>query len=121
MFDIGFFELLLIAVVGLLVIGPERLPEALRSMALFVGRVKRGLRDTRLEFERQIGADDIRRQLQNEEIMSRLEQTRRDMNQAVNLPNQLSESLTEKVGGSEPAEATPPPADDKAQDKPATP
>ena len=66
MFDIGFLELLIIAVVGLLVIGPDQLPQTLRSIGLWVGRFKRALQNTRSEFEQQIGADDIRRQLHNE-------------------------------------------------------
>ena len=41
MFDIGFAELLLIAVVGLLVIGPERLPSAIRTTSLWLGRLRR--------------------------------------------------------------------------------
>lgn len=80
MFDIGFFEILIIAVVGLLVIGPERLPGTLRDIALTIGRIKRGMRDTRLELERQLGTDDIRRQLHNEEVLRKLEDTRRELN-----------------------------------------
>jgi len=68
-FDIGFFELLIIGVVGLLVIGPEQLPGALRALALWWGRFKRGLHATRTDFEEQIGVDDIRRQLHIEESM----------------------------------------------------
>lgn len=79
MFDIGFSELLVCLVVALVVIGPERLPETVRTVGLWIGRLKRSLRDTRSEIERQIGADDIRRQLHNEEIMQRIEETRRDM------------------------------------------
>ncbi|WP_020210060.1 Sec-independent protein translocase protein TatB [Gilvimarinus chinensis] len=83
MFDIGFFELLVIAIVSLVIIGPERLPETVRSVSLWIGRLKRSLRETRSEIEKQIGADDIRRQLHNEEIMRNLEATRRDIEQAV--------------------------------------
>ena len=79
MFDIGFSELLVCVVVALVVIGPERLPETVRTVGLWIGRLKRSLRDTRSEIERQIGADDIRRQLHNEEIMDRIEQTRIEM------------------------------------------
>ena len=61
MFDIGFFELLIIAVVGLIVIGPEQLPGTLRTIGLWFGRLKRGIQLARSEFEQQIGADDIRR------------------------------------------------------------
>ena len=84
MFDIGFFELLVIGVVGLLVIGPEQLPGALRTLALWWGRFKRGLQSTRAEFEQQIGADDIRRQLHNEEVMQRLNATKQEIEQSVN-------------------------------------
>jgi sec-independent protein translocase protein TatB len=84
MFDIGFLELLIIAVVGLLVIGPDQLPQTLRSIGLWVGRFKRGLQQTRSEFEQQIGADDIRRQLHNEEVMQRLNASKEDINRVVN-------------------------------------
>lgn len=80
MFDISFGELMVCLVVILIVIGPERLPETVRTIALWIGRLKRSLRETRSEIERQIGADDIRRQLYNEEIMRSLEKTRHDMN-----------------------------------------
>jgi len=83
MFDIGFFELLMVAVVGLLVIGPERLPGAVRTGSLWVGRLKRSLRETRTNFEQQIGADDIRRQLHNEEVMHSLQQSYDEMTQRV--------------------------------------
>ena len=82
-FDISFFELILCAIVGLVVIGPERLPETVRAVSLWIGRLKRSLRETRSELERQIGADDIRRQLHNEEIMQSLEKTRREIENAV--------------------------------------
>lgn len=76
MFDIGFTELLVCLVVALVVIGPEQLPGTVRTVGLWIGRLKRSLRDTRQEIERQIGADDIRRQLHNEEVMQNLEEAR---------------------------------------------
>jgi sec-independent protein translocase protein TatB len=82
-FDIGFFELLVVAIVALVVIGPERLPETVRSISLWIGRLKRSLRETRSELEKQLGADDIRRQLHNEDVMQSLEKTRRDIESAV--------------------------------------
>lgn len=73
MFDIGFLELMVVAVIGLLVIGPEKLPEAIRSCAIWIGRIKRVLRDARSEFEQQIGADEIRREIHNEQVMKSLQ------------------------------------------------
>lgn len=83
MFDIGFFELLVVGVVGLLVIGPERLPETVRTVALWWGRLKRSIQSTRTEIEQQIGADDIRRQLHNEEVMRRLEESQESIKRTV--------------------------------------
>lgn len=79
MFDIGFGEILVVAVLGLLVLGPERLPEAVRTIALWVGRFKRAYRQVRTEIEREIGADEIRRQLQNEDVMHSLGSTRQEI------------------------------------------
>jgi sec-independent protein translocase protein TatB len=83
-FDISFGEMFVCLVVFLVVIGPERLPETVRTVALWVGRLKRSLRDTRAEIERQIGADEIRRQLYNEEIIRSIERTHAEMNQTIN-------------------------------------
>lgn len=73
MFDISFFELLVVGVVALIVIGPERLPGAIRTGALWIGRIKRSLAETRRELEKQIGADEIRRELHNEQVLHNLE------------------------------------------------
>lgn len=71
MFDIGFSELLLVGLVALLVIGPERLPTAARMAGLWIGRLKRGFTSIKEEVEREIGADEIRRQLHNEDILAK--------------------------------------------------
>ncbi|RMA82343.1 Sec-independent protein translocase protein TatB [Umboniibacter marinipuniceus] len=70
--DIGFLEFLLVMIVGLLVLGPDRMPEVARKGIYWWGRAKRTINDTREEIEREIGADDIRRQLHNENIMKSL-------------------------------------------------
>ncbi|WP_096085626.1 Sec-independent protein translocase protein TatB [Agaribacterium haliotis] len=68
----SFWELLVIVVVGLLVIGPERLPEALRTGAMWMGRMKRAINNTKAEFEQQLGMDEIRRELHNEQVLASL-------------------------------------------------
>jgi sec-independent protein translocase protein TatB len=82
MFDIGFPELVVISIVALLVIGPEKLPEAIRTMSLWVGRVQRSFASIRREIESEIGADEIRQQLHNENIMKELEETKNTLQQA---------------------------------------
>lgn len=73
MFDIGFLELALIAIVGLLVVGPDRLPDAVKSSIRVITKFKRFMRDTKQEIETQIGADEIRRELHNEEVLKSIE------------------------------------------------
>ncbi|WP_150687617.1 Sec-independent protein translocase protein TatB [Pseudomonas fluorescens] len=82
MFGISFSELLLVGLVALLVLGPERLPGAARTAGLWVGRLKRSFNAIKQEVEREIGADEIRRQLHNEHILS-LEQEARKIFQPV--------------------------------------
>ncbi len=80
MFDIGFAELLAIAVVGLLVIGPEQLPGTVRTVMLWLGRLRSSFSEVKRDIEREIGAEDIRRQLHNESVMRELEKTRQEIN-----------------------------------------
>ena len=77
MFGISFSELLLVGLVALLVLGPERLPGAARTAGLWIGRLKRSFNSIKMEVEREIGADDIRRQLHNEHILSMEQEARR--------------------------------------------
>ncbi|QKE64759.1 Sec-independent protein translocase subunit TatB [Aquipseudomonas campi] len=79
MFDIGFSELLLVGLVALIVFGPERLPGAARTAGLWVGRLKRSFSAIKAEVEREIGADEIRRQLHNEQIL----QMERELKQSI--------------------------------------
>ena len=75
----GFFEILLVAVVTLLVVGPERIPETVRTVAMTIGRLKRSINNVREEIEKQVGTDDIRLQLHNEAVMENLEKIKRNL------------------------------------------
>lgn len=97
MFDIGFSELIVCLVVALVVIGPEQLPGTVRTVGLWIGRLKRSLRETRSEIERQIGADDIRRQLHNEEILQNIEATRRQFQQSLEESEQAIQQLKPSI------------------------
>ena len=84
MFDIGFPELMLAALVALLVIGPERLPEAMRGMGLWLGRLRRSFNAVKTEIEREIGMDDIRRQLHNEAVMEEMKRIENEVKNTAN-------------------------------------
>lgn len=76
-------ELLLIGIVVLLVVGPKRLPETLRTLGLWIGRMRRSFTRVKAEIEREIGMDDVRRQLHNESIMEQMKEIERDVGGAI--------------------------------------
>jgi len=83
MFDIGFLELLVIALITLVVMGPERLPEAIRAISLWVGRLKQLLAKTRQDIENEVGMDDIRHQLHNEQVLKDLGESKDQLEQSL--------------------------------------
>lgn len=60
MFDVGALELLVIAVVALIVVGPERLPKLARTAGLWVSRARRAFASVKEEIDREIKADELR-------------------------------------------------------------
>jgi sec-independent protein translocase protein TatB len=104
MFDIGFPELVVVSVVALLVIGPEKLPETIRTISLWIGRVQRSFASIRREIETEIGADEIRQQLHNESIMKELEETKNTLQQAGQDVRTTINSTVESVESSIPTE-----------------
>ena len=79
MFDIGFPEFFIAALVALVVLGPQRLPAALRTLGLWVGRLRRSYYNVKTEVEREIGMDEVRRQLHNEQIMADVKRVEREV------------------------------------------
>ena len=61
MFDIGFSEIVVIALVALVVIGPERLPKTARTLGLLFGRLQRYVNDVKSDIGREIELDELRR------------------------------------------------------------
>ncbi|MBN8478127.1 MAG: twin-arginine translocase subunit TatB [Burkholderiales bacterium] len=61
MFDIGFTELVVIAVVALIVLGPERLPKAARTMGHLFGRLQRYVNDVKADINREMELDELRK------------------------------------------------------------
>ncbi|MGE0858129.1 MAG: Sec-independent protein translocase protein TatB [Gammaproteobacteria bacterium] len=60
MFDVGFWELLLIFVVALIVVGPERMPGLIRTTGQWLGRAQRVARELRAEFEREAHTQEFK-------------------------------------------------------------
>lgn len=115
MFGISFSELLLVGLVALLVLGPERLPGAARTAGLWVGRLKRSFNAIKQEVEREIGADEIRRQLHNEHILSLEQEARNILNPVQQQPTPPDTSTEQNAQATAPVvEPTPAPASPSA-------
>jgi sec-independent protein translocase protein TatB len=61
MFDIGFSELMVIAVIALVVIGPERLPKVARTLGHLAGRLRRYVDDVKADINREVELDELRK------------------------------------------------------------
>lgn len=64
MFDIGFFELVLIAIVALLVIGPERLPHVARSAGLWLGKMRGFVTSVKADIDQELKAEELKKIMQ---------------------------------------------------------
>ena len=115
MFDIGFSELLVIAVVALLVIGPERLPKVARTAGLLFGRLQRYVNDVKADIQREMELDELRK------LRSEFEDAARSVQDSVQEVDKevraVGDDLSKAVAGANPdsgaaeAGALPPPSD----------
>ena len=88
MFDIGFAELVIISVVALLVIGPERLPGAIRTGSLWLSKFKRGFNDIKRE---------VQQELHNDGVMQELRKTGEELKEQANSIQQDVKKSAESV------------------------
>lgn len=100
MFDIGFGKLALIAVVALLVLGPERLPRVARTAGALIRRARNSWASVRAEIEREIATDDLKRSIR--EVADAVD-IRADVNAAA---NSIHEGVRKPMADSKPASTT---------------
>src|SRR5271157_2424260 len=77
MFDIGFSEILVIGVVALIVIGPERLPKVARTLGHMYGRLQRYVNEVKADINREMELDELRK------LQSQVQSAARDIEQSV--------------------------------------
>src|SRR5688572_4238546 len=87
MFDIGFSELLVIAIVALIVIGPQRLPTVARTLGHLFGRMQRYVNDVKADISREMELDELKK------LQSSMEDTARSMRDS--LDKEVSETTGE--------------------------
>lgn len=95
MFDIGFLELLVIGVLGLLVLGPERLPGAIKTVSYWVTRIRRSFQQVKLELEREVDISELKRQIHNDSIMDELAKAKGDIDEHI---EQTRDNLQKHLG-----------------------
>lgn len=92
MFDVSFSELLVIAVVALLVIGPEKLPKVARTVGAFVGRMQRYMAQVKEEVNREMRFEELQKLQQ--EIKQSVETTEADIRNLAKKPKQRTPNPT---------------------------
>jgi sec-independent protein translocase protein TatB len=98
MFDIGFAELIIIAVVSLLVLGPERLPEAVRTASLWLNRIRRGFNDIKREVQQELHNDAVMQELRKtgDQLRQEADGVSRDLRRSLEPPGKaVAESAPE--------------------------
>lgn len=83
MFDVGFSELLMVGLVALLVLGPEKLPKAARLAGLWVGKARSMLAIAKAEIKQELAAEEMRQLMQQQNIAGELQKALDDTQSAV--------------------------------------
>lgn len=95
MFDIAFSEVMIIAVVALIVIGPERLPRVARTLGHLFGRMQRYVNEVKSDIQREVELDELRKLKQTVEDSARSIET--SVTQEINSVNQTIESAQDHM------------------------
>lgn len=97
MFDIGFAELLIIAIVGLVVLGPDKLPVATRTVGLWVGKARRTLSGIQSEINEELRLDEMKRQvaIQKEELDKELNEMRQPFGDSLEKASPSAQTMTD--------------------------
>jgi sec-independent protein translocase protein TatB len=91
MFDIGFSELMVIAVVALIVIGPERLPKVARTLGHLFGRMQRYVNDVKADITREMQLDELKK------LQANIEEAARSMEASVSKQVRAAETELQKL------------------------
>ncbi len=89
MFDIGFAELVLLMLVGLLVLGPEKLPRVARDAGLYIRKARRAWNQMRHSIEQELDAAEMRRVLEEtqESTQAAVDDLKQSINPEFSVPN----------------------------------
>lgn len=111
MFDLGFWELVVVATVALLVVGPERLPGLVRQVGLWLGRTRRFINSVRADIERELQTEELKQVLNQQqeqirELKGLLSDTQHQVRRELAHTDHLVKAIEEQIQA-QPAQATP--------------
>lgn len=118
MFEVGFFELLLVGLVALLVFGPERLPSLARTAGLWIGRARRFLGTVKADIEQELKAEELKRIIREQQLNNPLHDLIEDTQKSLNEVRRETEASLKSIGDSAkavPAAPAEPAKPDEAQ------
>lgn len=95
MFDVGFSELLMVGLVALLVIGPEKLPKAARIAGFWLGKTRSTIASVKAEIKQEFHAEEMRQLAQQQLLSDELRQAVNDSEAAIMDINAAVEALAE--------------------------
>ncbi len=111
MFDVGFSEIVVIAIVALIVIGPERLPKVARTLGHLFGRMQRYVNDVKADISREMELEELRK------LQASVQDAARSIEQSVNTEISATESQLNSIAASA-ADAAPAPTPSAAEAAP---
>ena len=100
MFDIGFFELCLIAIIALLVIGPEKLPRVARTVGLWLGKAQGMVKTVKYEIDEQLRAEELKQSIQRakDDVKNNFSESIEDVETAFkDIQSEIKEEPTEDI------------------------
>ena len=111
MFDIGFSELLVIGIVALIVIGPQKLPRVARTAGHLLGRLQRYVADVKADINREIELEELRKMRDSmQQAASEMHKAASDMQSAVDSELTRTADELNRAAGAAPPQSAPPPA-----------
>ena len=121
MFDIGFWELAIIGVVALIVIGPERLPAVARTVGLWVGRMRGFVLSVKADIDQELRAEELKKIMEEQSKSAGLHEIIEETRDALDEVDKSDYLVKAEKPAADKAKAIEEPAEDKSTpiDKPA--
>jgi sec-independent protein translocase protein TatB len=116
MFDIGFWELVFIAIIALLIVGPERMPRIARTAGLWLGKVRGFVASVKQDIDRELAAEELKAVLEKQAAVPELQELVDEVSgEPLKAGEHPAPAGTNTVAGEEPGSATGLSADDQTK------